>query len=53
MLFASAYEAFNGDDRRIYNTELVVAGEEGEFAEQEGYGVSYIGRKRGFSFLYY
>lgn len=28
MLLASAYEAFDGDNRRVHDTQLAVAGQE-------------------------
>lgn len=42
MLLAGAYEAFDGDDRRVHDTQLAVAGQEGAAAEQEGYGARHI-----------
>lgn len=43
VLLADPHEALDGDNRRIYNPQFVVAGQEGaEFAEQKGHDTSYL-----------
>lgn len=43
MLLADPHEALDGDNRRIYNPQFVVAGQEGaESAEQKGHDTSYL-----------
>lgn len=43
VLLADPYKALDGDNRRIYNPQLVVAGQEdAEFAEQKGHDTSYL-----------
>lgn len=38
MFLASAHEAPDRDDRRVHDTQLAVAGQEGAAAQQEGHG---------------
>lgn len=42
MLLASAHEAPDGDHRRVHDTQLAVAGQEGAAAQQEGHGACHI-----------
>lgn len=42
MLLASAHEAPDCDDRRVHDTQLAVARQEGAVSQQEGHGISHI-----------
>lgn len=42
MLLAGAHEAPDGHDRRVHDTQLAVAGQEGAAAQQEGHGARHI-----------
>lgn len=44
MFLASAHEAPDRDHRRVHDTQLAVAGEEGAAAQQKGHGPRDIGR---------
>lgn len=45
MLLTNPHQTPHSHDRRIYNPQLSVAGEEGAAAQQEGYGASYLSYK--------
>lgn len=42
MLLTGAHEAFNSDHRRVHDTQLAVAGQEGSAPQQEGHGPRHI-----------
>lgn len=42
MFLASAHEAPDGDHRRVHDTQLAVAGQEGAVAQQEGHGARHL-----------
>lgn len=46
MLLASAHEALDGDNRRVHDTQLAVAGQEDAAAQQEGHGSGDISASR-------
>lgn len=49
MLLAGAHETPNGHHRRVHDTQLALAGQEGAAPQQEGYGSGHIDRLRGLS----
>lgn len=42
MLLTSAHETPDGDHRRVHDTQLAVAGQEGAAAQQERHGARHI-----------
>lgn len=46
MLLASPHQAPNCDDRRVHDTQLPLAGQEGAAAEQEGHGAGHMSAPR-------
>lgn len=44
MLLANTHKAPDGDNRRVYDTQLALAGQEGAASQQEGHGSSDIER---------
>lgn len=45
MLLPSPHEAPNGDHRRVHDTQLPVAGQEGAAPQQEGHGARHLTRR--------
>lgn len=43
MLLASAHQAPDGDHRRVHDTQLAMARQEGAAPQQEGHGARHIG----------
>lgn len=43
MLLAGAHEAPDGDHRRVHDTQLAVARQEGAAAQQERHGAGHLG----------
>lgn len=44
VLRASAHQTPHRDDRRVHDTQLAVAGQEGKLAEQKGHGAGHLKR---------
>lgn len=45
MFLASAHQTPHRDDRRVHDTQLAVAGQEGEPPEQKGHGTGDLKRR--------